>query len=68
MRGEFGIQCKGKEEADTWGRRKRMLWEGENGRKGSERGEGEVGGSRFSFGEGTDSTIGVKNFSPFVSV
>ena len=38
MRGEFGIQCKGKEEADTWGRRKRMLWEGENGRKGSERG------------------------------
>ena len=38
MQGEFGIQCKGKEEVDTWGRRKRMLWEGRIGREGSERG------------------------------
>ena len=68
MRGEIGIQCKGKEEANTWGRWSQMLWEGGIGRKGRDTGEGGVGGSRFSLGGGADSTVGVKFFSPFVSI
>ena len=63
-----GGRFKGAEDADVRGRRNPMLGEAEMGGREGKRGTVRLEAVDSFRGEGVDSTVGVKNFSPFVSV
>ena len=75
MRGG-GCRCKGNSESNVRARRRWILGEGgsgcfgrvESGGKGEKRGKVEWEAIDSPWGVGEVCTVGVKNFSPFVSV